>query len=84
MNAVIMACSTAFFDVRLVGYTLISMYISGVVLDKVQLGFDRAKNVLIVSDRANEVTEAILHRIGRGVTILKAKALTPTLKRKFS
>lgn len=73
MNAVIMACSTAFFDVRLVGYTLISMYISGVVLDKVQLGFDRAKNVLIVSDRANEVTEAILHRIGRGVTILKGK-----------
>ncbi|MDD2431815.1 MAG: YitT family protein [Firmicutes bacterium] len=73
INSVIMAVSLAFFDVRYVGYTLISMYISGVVLDKVQLGFDRAQNVFIISDRSKEVADAIMHQIGRGVTVLKGR-----------
>ncbi len=73
MNTVIMTVSLAFFDIRYVGYTLVSMFISGYVIDKIQLGLDRANNVFIISDRSNEVAEAIMHEIGRGVTLLQGR-----------
>lgn len=73
MNAIIMAVSLGFFDIKHVGYTLVSMCISGYVIDKIQLGFDRANNVFIISDRSDEVTEAIMGQIGRGVTFLKGR-----------
>lgn len=73
MNAIIMVISLAFFDIKLIGYTLIAMFISGYVIDKIQLGFDRANNVFIISDRSNEVAQAIMHKIGRGVTLLKGR-----------
>lgn len=73
MNTVIMTVSLAFFDIKYVGYTLVSMFISGYVIDKIQLGLDRANNVFIISDRSNEVAEAIMHEIGRGVTLLQGR-----------
>ena len=73
MNLIIMTVSLAFFDIKYVGYTLISMFISGYVIDNIQLGFDRAKNVFIISDHSGEVAEAIMKQIGRGVTMLKGR-----------
>lgn len=54
-------------------YTLISMYISSVVLDKVQEGFNRRKSVLIVSSKEDEVASAIMKNIHRGVTFLEGE-----------
>jgi len=73
MNAIIMAISLSFFEIKYVGYTLVSMFISGYVIDKIQLGLDRANNVFIISDRSNEVAEVIMHEIGRGVTLLQGR-----------
>ncbi|NLY56837.1 MAG: YitT family protein, partial [Firmicutes bacterium] len=58
------------YDFRLVGYTLISMFVTGMVIDRVQLGLNRGMWVMIVSQSADQIQEAIIHRLRRGVTIL--------------
>lgn len=52
-------------------YALIVNYISSRVLDTVQEGLGYARSVLIVSKKTEEVREAILKEVGRGVTVLQ-------------
>ncbi|MEI6101540.1 MAG: YitT family protein, partial [Eubacteriales bacterium] len=40
-------------------------------IDMVIEGFDEAKGVMIISDKGDEIAEAILARLGRGVTYLE-------------
>lgn len=82
MNAIIMALSLGFFDIKYVGYTLVSMFINGYVIDKIQLGLDKANNVFIISDHSNEVAEAIMHEIGRGVTLLQGRGAYSNVEKK--
>jgi uncharacterized membrane-anchored protein YitT (DUF2179 family) len=49
-------------------YTLISMYITSVVIDKVIGGFDVKKMLLIITEKEVEVSKAIMEDLGRGVT----------------
>jgi len=52
-------------------YALIVNYISSRVLDTVQEGLGYARAVTIVSERPEEVRQAILDEIGRGLTVLQ-------------
>ena len=70
-NTVIITLSSFLFGYRSAMYTLIAMYIGYAVLDKVQLGFNVKKNVIIVSEKADLVAEAILTKLNRGVTFLE-------------
>lgn len=49
-------------------YTLVSMYIGSVVINRVIEGFDRKKLLLIVTEKEEEVSAAIMKELGRGVT----------------
>lgn len=49
-------------------YTLITMYISSVVINRVIEGFDRKKLLFIVTEREAEVSNLIMKELGRGVT----------------
>lgn len=81
-NVLIMLLSTVLFDLRVVGYTLISMFITGYVVDQIQLGLNRAKTVIIISNQAEPLAEAILYRLHRGVTFLHGEgAFSHTPKR---
>ena len=51
-------------------YALVALFISARVLDYVQTGIDSAKAFMIVSDFSAEITEEIMDRIERGVTLL--------------
>jgi uncharacterized membrane-anchored protein YitT (DUF2179 family) len=53
--------------------TLISMFISANLTDKVVEGFNRRKTVFIVSYNTDSIVEAILKEVGRGVTILNGE-----------
>ena len=70
-NTVIVSLSSFLFGYRSAMYTLIAMYIGYAVVDKVQLGFNVKKNVVIVSEKADQVAEAILTKLNRGVTFLE-------------
>jgi len=70
INMIIVICSSVLFGVKPAMLTLISMYISASVLDKTIEGFDRKKVVFIISNKPQEIADAIMTEIGRGVTFL--------------
>lgn len=51
-------------------YSLIAYYIAFKVIDVTIEGFQESKSIWIISDKHKEIGEAILHRLGRGVTYL--------------
>lgn len=73
INTVIISLSSFLFGFRPAMYTLISMYIGYQVLDKVQIGFNVMKNVLIVSNKSEELTEAIISKLNRSITLLEGR-----------
>lgn len=54
-------------------YSVITLYLSSVMLDKVVYGFDYAKVALIISDKYEEIATAIDSRLDRGVTLLQGQ-----------
>jgi uncharacterized membrane-anchored protein YitT (DUF2179 family) len=51
-------------------YSLIAYYIAFKAIDVVVVGFEETKSVWIISDACEDIGEAMLHRLGRGVTYL--------------
>lgn len=68
-NCLIMLAAGFLFGVAPAMFTLICMYMNGMVTDKVIAGFNSRKAVLIVSNQSEAIAEAIME-FGRGVTFL--------------
>jgi len=58
------------FDTDVVLFSLISLFLIGRVVDMVQVGFDRSKNVMIVSQKYEEIQHAITTTLDKGVTLI--------------
>lgn len=56
------------FDTEIVMYSLISLFIISRVVDLVQVGLNRSKNVFIISHSIEEIKQEILTKLDRGVT----------------
>ncbi|MFK7694939.1 YitT family protein [Paenibacillus sp. HJGM_3] len=54
-------------------YSLIAYYIAFKMIDMTIEGFEESKSVWIISDQYKEIGEAIIHRLGRGVTYLNGE-----------
>lgn len=54
-------------------YSLIAYFVAFKTIDIVVEGLDESKAVMIVSDENEQITEAILARLGRGVTLLNGQ-----------
>ncbi|BDG46496.1 hypothetical protein PspKH34_10570 [Parageobacillus sp. KH3-4] len=52
---------------------MMTYYIAFKTIDAVIEGLDETRAVLIVSDRCEEISDAILHRLGNGTTKLLGK-----------
>ncbi len=70
-NAVVLGIGGYFFGLEKALFSIVYVYASGRVVDAVMVGFNRRKMVLIVSSKAQEAADFILHGIHRGVTFLK-------------
>lgn len=69
------------FSAELALLALITVYLTGRIIDLVQEGFNYAKAVFIISDNANSIANAVLKEIDRGVTALNGRgAFTGTDK----
>ena len=73
INSLIVLIGAFFLGVSSALYTLISILIQGIVLDKVLKGFSSKKLMLILTDKESEVIEYIINDLHRGVTTLQAK-----------
>jgi uncharacterized membrane-anchored protein YitT (DUF2179 family) len=54
-------------------YSLIAYFIAFKMIDVTIEGFDESKSVWIISERFQEIGDALLDRLGRGVTYLKGE-----------
>lgn len=70
VNCVIMLLAATIFGLKLALLTLLSMFVSASIIDKVIEGFNRRKTIIIISNRGEKIAEAIISEVGRGVTFL--------------
>jgi len=56
-------------------YSIIALYISVKVIDLVLEGIGYAKGCLIITDKPEEISEALMGDLGRGVTLFKGKGM---------
>ena len=72
LNLVIVTIGAIIFGLPQALYTLISLFIQSIVLDKVLKGFSSKKLLLILTKKEEEVIDFIINDLHRGVTSLVA------------
>lgn len=73
-NFLIVLAGVFIFDIRIALYTLVSMYLTATMIDKVVKGFDKKeKLIFIITEEEEEVSEWIMKALKRGVTFLNGE-----------
>ncbi len=73
INILILVATGIVVSVDRALYTMIMMFVSSQVLDRIQAGFNQRKSVMIISNASRTISQGILHDLHRGVTILKGE-----------
>ncbi|AMA74812.1 Uncharacterized membrane-anchored protein YitT, contains DUF161 and DUF2179 domains [Aneurinibacillus thermoaerophilus] len=68
IDGLIVVTSAFVFSFEQALYALISIYLTGKIIDIVQLGLSYTKMAIIISDKDEEIRHVILNEIDRGVT----------------
>jgi uncharacterized membrane-anchored protein YitT (DUF2179 family) len=71
LNGILILISTFIFDLRSAMYTLVALFISYQVMDRVRKGTNREKTVMIISDETDAIAQSIQLKLNRGMTFLK-------------
>ncbi len=72
-NSIIIGFSSVLFGIRPAMYTLIALFISYQIVDRVQQGLDTKKTVIIVSSKPQRVADAIIKKLHKGATFLNGE-----------
>ncbi len=72
-DLLVLAVSLVYLDKQQFMYTLVAVFIGSRVIDIVQSGAYRAKALMVISDREAHISSAIMDKLKRGVTLLKAR-----------
>ena len=72
-NCFIVAIAGVLFNVSSAMFTLICMYVTSQMTNKIIDGFNQRKAILIVSDHAKDIADGIIADIGRGVTFINGE-----------
>lgn len=72
IDGLIVLTAAVVFDIERGLYALLSLYVTSKTIDLVQIGLGRSKMSMIITNKQEEVREAILNKIDRGVTKLSA------------
>lgn len=73
INGLVLTAGAYFYDLEMLLYSIICVYSAGRVTDAILTGFNSRKSMMIISDAAEEIADAILKDNGRGVTFLKGE-----------
>ena len=74
-NLIIFTVASLLFGVDRALLSLLTYYIASRIIDKVEEGLDTAKQVIVITDDAEPIADAIYKRLGRTVTISSARGL---------
>lgn len=69
------------FDAELALYALITLFVTGKVVDVIQEGAGYARAAFIISTKTEEISQAVLKRMERGATIITARGAYTGLPR---
>ena len=75
LDGLIVVAGATVFGIRAALYALIAIFCMGKVADGLIEGMKFSKQVYIISDKYKEISDAIMTRMGRGVTGLAAKGM---------
>lgn len=73
LNLIIISTSLFIFPLRLVAYTIFSMYITSLMVDRLQMGLNTSNTVLIISSKPEQLVPKIIKNLHRGVTLLEGQ-----------
>lgn len=73
LNTIVISIASIFFGIIPAVYTIMSMYVGYQVVDRVQIGFNIRKSILVVTDKHLEIGNEIINSLGRGVTYIEAE-----------
>jgi len=82
-NCVIVAIAGGLFSISSAMFTLICMYLTSQMTNKVIDGINQRKAILIISDKAKDIADGIITDIGRGVTFLNGEGAYTGVQRKI-
>mgnify|MGYP002232547880 CR=1 FL=1 len=75
IRRLVVVAGATVFGIRAALYALIAIFCMGKVADGLIEGMKFSKQVYIISDKYKEISDAIMTRMGRGVTGLAAKGM---------
>ncbi len=70
---VVIIAAISFKDINAMLYATVTIYITGLFLDKINNGFDQAKLVQVLTEDPKHLSAQIIEKMDRGVTLIKAK-----------
>ncbi|KAF1683374.1 YitT family protein [Veillonella sp. R32] len=73
INMVILTIAAFVVNIEAAAVTLVSLYISAMLTNRVIVGFDQRKAVFIISYKPYKICDLIINQIGRGATILNGE-----------
>lgn len=73
LNIFIIGLSAKIYSVDRALFTLIALFISYQVIDKIQMGVGKQKQVFIISEESEKIAEVIQKDVVRGVTFLEGE-----------
>lgn len=83
INIVLLCAGAVLFGLEPALYTMTAYFIVFKVSNAFTAGFDFKKNVLIISEHNDEIAEAIIRLVGRGVTYVDGEGAYTHQKRKI-
>ena len=72
-NAVLMIVAVLRIPLEMVLYTLIYLYVSTQFMNFVLIGLSQRKALMIISPKWKEISQEIMDRLQRGVTVVKGE-----------
>jgi uncharacterized membrane-anchored protein YitT (DUF2179 family) len=82
-SVIVVMALIAFRDWEIPLYSLVVIYVTGVVIDKVIEGFKSDKTVYIISEKHEEIRDVILNKLERGGTYIKGEGMYNSAEKKI-
>ncbi|MFA6878533.1 MAG: YitT family protein [Fusobacterium sp.] len=73
IDLIVLSALGLLFGKEIFMYTLVGIYISTKIIDKIQEGFSKAKSITIISKKSLEIRDRIMKEVERGTTIIPVK-----------
>jgi uncharacterized membrane-anchored protein YitT (DUF2179 family) len=70
INFIIISIGSILFEFTIGLYTLVSIYVTSISMEKVIKGFNTQKMLLIITSKQKEVSSAVMDELNRGITVL--------------